>query len=182
MSARDVCRHYRPPRLAGPGAGSTTCDAGVTYLDLLPTPEAQGSGWVRRLPCVGDGLSTSLPRLPGGCECPLRVVKLPAEEYADYAPVRRVARAVEHMTGDEARALNRDKPRLAAFMAEHTKPVPGDVTLERTPVYVALICACGARTEIEHAAPLTCTCGRTYAMQYVHAHGDHALVETTSGV
>lgn len=168
------CRHYRSPSIGGRLiAGHTTCERGVVYEDLLPTPEARGSGWVRRLPCIQLG---SLPRIEGGLPCPHYLEKTLAEMFAEHEPLRRCALALEALTPDELREVRKTQATLNAWMEEKSKPIPGVPTLEITVEHVALICDCGVRTAIGRTSPIACVaCGHTYAVRLSSAIGDLVL-------
>jgi len=90
------CAHYVAPRGFSTPRNETVCNAGVRYLDLLPTPEAQGPGWPRRLPCLDPGTS-SLTRLPGGCDCPKRRWETVEEVAADIAAAEAAFAGFERM-------------------------------------------------------------------------------------
>lgn len=177
-SGRRECRYHRTPKLTASGAGNQTCEKGIAYVDLLPTPEARGSGWVRRLPCVQLG---SLSRLPGGSECPHYVEKTEYETFAAFEPLRSIGKALGSFSSADIRALNADKTRLAAFMAEHGEKPRGQATLVPTADHVALRCACGAFTDQPRhpeVAPLTCAaCGKGYELSFVPGIGDYRLSE-----
>lgn len=178
MTERYRCRHYRAPQLVSGGGGSTTCERGIAYADLLPTQEARGSGWVRRLPCADFG---SLPRLPGGLPCPHYLEETLAEDFAKFEPVRRIAIALEHVSREDRVAIITDREKNAAFVAAHSKPLAGVTTLERTDEHVKLLCSCGGGGEHKHTAiarkaPIECFwCGRVYEVQRVR--GDLTLVQ-----
>jgi hypothetical protein len=176
---RKVCRYYRTAKLigGGPGGGDTTCELGLSYAALLPTPEAGGSGWVRRLPCVQLG---TMPRLEGGLPCPHYVELTPEEDFARFEPLRRIGERLNDLRPADIRRMNGDKAETAAFMAEHGKPKPGVATLVETATHVALLCACGERTDVPRVRPegepMRCSsCGAGYALRFVQGRGDHVL-------
>lgn len=178
LPAHRRCRHYRSPQIVPSGGGSSTCERGIAYVDLLPTPDARGPGWVRRLPCVDLG---TLPRLEGGSPCPYYLEETLAERFARHEPLRRIGAAVAGMTGEQVRALNADKPRLDAFMEQHGKPLPGIATLALTDEHVSLVCSCGddKRTAIARTSPIECFwCGRVFEVKFSAEHGDLTLVQT----
>lgn len=172
------CRHYRTPNLtAASSYGHRTCELGIEYESLLPTPEARGSGWVRRLPCM---TTSSLPPLPGGSSCPHYLEQTPAEAFAAYEPLRRVADSLQHMKAGEVHALNNDKTKLAAFMDEKGAPIPTVATLELDAVHVTLICTCGVEAPIARDASIVCpSCARSFTVQFCRQRGDYVMTETT---
>lgn len=102
MSIASTCKHFVSIQ--------TECEVGIHPRSLGGTENA---GWVRRIPCI---TTTSLPRLEGGCACDHYVPETPEEREAKFAPVRKVADALDRLPLAEVKTMAADPVAYEAWV------------------------------------------------------------------